>query len=193
MSGTGPHREVEIKLCVPSAKAARRLLRAAGFRITRKRVRESNVVYDTKDGSLRRTRRLLRVREAGARALLTYKGSPEDAPPYKCREEIEVSLSDGEAFRRLLERLGMTPSFLYEKYRTEFRQPGVGGLATIDETPIGDYIELEGDGAWIDRTAAALGFGERDYITASYASLYFEKKGAPASIPGRMVFGDRGE
>lgn len=192
MSGTTPHREVEIKLRVPSAEDARRLLRAAGFRVVRERVHESNVVYDTEEGSLRRTGRLLRVREAGSRVLLTYKGPAENAT-HKSREEIEVSVSDRGAFCLVLERLGMMPSFLYEKYRTEFRQPGIDGFATVDETPIGDYIELEGDAAWIDRTAAELGFRQRDYITASYASLYFKKEGMPTSIPAYMLFGDARE
>ena len=43
---------------------------------------------------------------------------------------------------------------------------------TRSETPIGVFLELEGAGRWIDRTAKTLGFSRRDYITAGYAALH---------------------
>ncbi len=46
------------------------------------------------------------------------------------------------------------------------------GVAMLDETPAGVFLELEGPPRWIDRTARRLGFGEADYITASYAELH---------------------
>ena len=82
------------------------------------------------------------------------------------------ALTGGAALALILERLGYRARFRYEKYRTEYRRPGEAGLATVDETPIGVYIELEGPPEWIDRMAAALGHGEGDYITRSYASLW---------------------
>ena len=45
-------------------------------------------------------------------------------------------------------------------------------MATLDETPIGVFVELEGPPDWIDRTARRLGFSPADYIKASYARLY---------------------
>jgi hypothetical protein len=39
--------ETEIKLAVPDARTARKLLRSAGFTLARRRVFESNVVFDT--------------------------------------------------------------------------------------------------------------------------------------------------
>ena len=44
--------------------------------------------------------------------------------------------------------------FKYEKYRTEFAD-AAGGTVTFDETPIGNFLELEGSGAWIDEMADA--------------------------------------
>jgi adenylate cyclase class 2 len=181
-------REVEIKLRVPDSAAARKMLRKAGFRVTKRRFHESDVVYDTPDGELRDSSRLLRIRQEGASSwVLTYKGPPKPGR-HKSREEIEVGLSDGKIFATVLERLGMKPSFRYEKYRTILRQPGGAGLAMVDETPIGDFLELEGEPGWIDRMAAELGFARSDYITASYARLFFEQCGSNA---GDMVFGDR--
>jgi len=183
-------RETEIKLAFPDLKAARRRLRAVGFRVVKRRVLEVNTIYDTPGLALREAATLLRVRRAGSVGTLTYKGRP-DASKHKSREELEVKVSDPHRMGVILERLGFHAAFGYEKYRTEFRQPGRGGIATIDETPIGVYIELEGSPAWIDRTARRLGFSEKDYINVSYGRLYLDWCRQHGVEPANMVFGDR--
>jgi adenylate cyclase, class 2 len=107
---------------------------------------------------------------------------------YKSREEIEFSVSDPERFILLLERLGFVPGFRYEKFRTTFCEMGEFGLLTLDETPIGTFLELEGPEYWIDGLAARLGFTHEDYVTASYAALYREFRRCDSSIPADMVF-----
>jgi adenylate cyclase class 2 len=91
----------------------------------------------------------------------------------------------------IIERLGLGPVFRYEKYRTEYRQPGRAGIAMLDETPVGVYLELEGTPHWIDRAARKLGFADKDYITASYARLYLEWCEWHRVRPSDMVFSDR--
>jgi adenylate cyclase class 2 len=88
-----------------------------------------------------------------------------------------------------LERLGYYPSFRYEKYRTKFASAGEPGLVTIDETPIGVFLELEGAPDWIDHTAARLGYPPAKYLTCSYASLYKEFRLAHLGEPENMTFG----
>jgi len=61
-------------------------------------------------------------------------------------------------------------------------------MATLDETPVGNYVELEGAPAWIDRMARRMGFAERDYITASYARLYLDWCRKNRVKPSNMVF-----
>ena len=68
--------ETEIKLACPVSTAGRKLLRAAGFRIARRRVFESNIVFDTPTLTLRRACTLLRLRQAGGLITVTYKGKP---------------------------------------------------------------------------------------------------------------------
>jgi adenylate cyclase, class 2 len=182
----GSH-ETEIKLAVDSVQEARRRLRAAGFRIFRRRVFESNIVYDTRSHALRKKHTLLRVREAGDRATLTFKGVPL-AGKHKSREELETEIPSARTIAQILERLAFLPSFRYEKYRSEYRAQGGRGVATLDETPIGIYLELEGGAQWIDRTARKMGFRESDYIVASYASLYFEWCKENRRKPTGMVF-----
>jgi adenylate cyclase class 2 len=42
----------------------------------------------------------------------------------------------------------------------------------VDETPIGNYAELEGASDWIDGAAARLGVDHAQYITLSYGRLF---------------------
>ena len=182
----GSH-ETEIKLALPDAARGRRVLRKAGFRVTGRRVFEANTVFDTAGLTLRRTRRLLRVRQVRGEVILTYKGTPVTSR-HKSREELELTVSDARRFTDILERLGFHPKFRYEKYRTTYKQAGVAGEAVLDETPIGVYLELEGNPRWIDRTARLLGFATEDYITASYGRLYLDWCGERGVEPSDMVF-----
>ena len=59
--------------------------------------------------------------------------------------------------------MGLRVWFRYEKYREEFKAPGV--VIAIDETPIGVFVEIEGSEADIHRAAAALGKTPQDYLT----------------------------
>lgn len=185
---TNSAREIEIKLRVADAKTAAAMLERAGFRVSAPEVFERNTMFDTPEESLRSAGALLRVRDAGETAILTYKGPAEAGSKYKSREEEEVRVADSRGMRAILERLGFQPFFRYEKRRTEYRLDREGGVATLDDTPIGVYIELEGEPDWIDRCAALLGFGEEDYITASYGRLYLKWCEARGVAPSHMVF-----
>lgn len=189
MSGSGSKQEVEIKLRAPDAATARRLLRGNGFRLLRRRQFESNVLFDTPGRDLTRAGKLLRVRRSGSRRLLTYKG-PGAGGRHKVRREIEVEIADAGAMVKLLEGIGMEAIFRYEKYRAEYAAPDEEGVATVDETPVGVFLELEGRPDWIDRTAAALGFSASDYITATYAELYLERRPGGGRRDA-MVFGGK--
>jgi adenylate cyclase class 2 len=182
----GTH-ETEIKLAVPDAASARKVLRKAGFAISRPRVFEANTVFDTEPSTLRASSRLLRIRTAGRVVTFTYKGPPS-VGRHKSREELETTVADAARLTEIVKRLGFEPKFRYEKYRTEFKQPRKAGIAVLDETPIGTYLELEGREQWIDRTARQLGFTESDYITTSYGRLYLEWCAARQCEAGDMVF-----
>ena len=170
-----------------SAARGRRLLRAAGFRVSKRRVFEANTLFDTSRGALRRTGSLLRVREAGPDGVLTYKG-PGALGKYKDREEVEVEVSDPGRLTRILRELGLITGFRYEKYRTEYQRPDESGVVTLDETPVGVFLELEGSPQWIDRTARRLGFAESDYLTTSYYGLYADYCRNRGIQPTHMTF-----
>lgn len=180
--------ETEIKLRWDKGAAALEpVLTTLGYRAQGAGEMERDQVYDRSQGQLRQAGCLLRLRSTPGRWTVTYKG-PVRKGPHKSREEIEADVSDGEAFRQILGRLGYETVFRYEKLRTKFSHPSQPGLVTLDQTPIGDFLELEGPAGWIDRTAADLGFGASDYITASYASLYEEYRKTHGALPTDMTY-----
>lgn len=177
--------EVEIKLRLPTEARGRALLRKAGFELVRRRQLESNAVFDSPDQRLRMAGCLLRVRRHGATRVVTFK-EPAVAGRHRSRRETEFEVSDDGAAVRVLEALGLAAVFRYEKYRSEYR--GGAGVAMLDHTPIGDFLELEGPPRWIDRTAKALGFLPGDYVTVSYGKLYLEHCLGRGIEPSHMLF-----
>jgi adenylate cyclase class 2 len=179
--------ETEIKLRVTGTpQDAGALLQRLDYHATGPRQLEDDVVFD-RQGELRTSGRLLRLRWSAGTWTLTYKG-PSGPGRHKSREEIEVGLTDGATFSQILGALGYTVAFRYEKRRTKFRNASQPGLITLDETPIGDFLELEGPGDWIDRTAESLGYTVADYLTASYATLYEEHCRMHGGVPSAMRF-----
>lgn len=180
--------ETEIKLRARDTAALRARIEELGYRVSVPRTLEADQLYDRDDQQLRRADQILRLRTRGNRSTLTYKG-PAQRLPHKSREELELDISDGGTFARILAALGYEPTFRYEKYRTTFAAEGQPGLITLDETPIGEFLELEGEAEWIDETAERLGFTSADYVIESYAALYRRYCAEnPTAIPGAMVF-----
>jgi len=183
--------EIEIKLRLPGKLAPiRRRLRDAGFQVAERRALESNVLFDSPERSLSKQGKLIRVRRVGSHNVLTFKGPPQPGR-HKKRQEINIDFPDAEGLQIVLNQIGYQPAFRYEKFRTEYSIPPGTGLVMLDETPIGNFLEIEGSPRWIDRTASLLGFSSADYITASYVSLYVTYCREHGITPGNMVFSKR--
>lgn len=188
MSARDLYVEIEVKIPYQGPpEAAQSMIEQRGYSLRVPRVLESDQLFDRPDGELKRSDRLIRLRRSGERATVTYKG-PSQRERYKRREEIEFDVSDPGAYVLVLDRLGYGPTFRYEKYRTKFSAPSEPGFITVDETPIGVFLELEGPPEWIDRTAERLGFSAADYSTASYASLYRDYRAAHPEAGENMTF-----
>jgi adenylate cyclase, class 2 len=188
--------ETEIKLAVRDVRKLRRRLVELGFRPTLARHFESNYLFDFPDLRLRKARSLVRLRFAGGQGLLTYKGAPLRSRDYKIRREIETHVEDGHQLREILLLLGLGEVFCYEKYRTLYAPRGKSKVAdsphlVFDETPIGNYLELEGPQRWIDEVARQLGYTRRDYMRDSYAALYRKNCELEGKTPGNMIFPSR--
>lgn len=179
------YREVEIKLRVADVPAILSRLRRMGAK-PRGRVLEQNTLYDTPDCDFRSRGRLLRLRietpapaGGGKRVILTSKApapvlagsaSRSVKSRFKEKAERERRVRNSRHWPSTLRALGLRPGFRYEKYRSEFRVMGLN--VSLDETPAGSFLELEGAPRAIDRASRALGFTRRDYLRGTYWDVY---------------------
>ena len=177
--------EVEIKFRITDLKALTRRLRAAGFRHKTRRTHETNLLFDTADGTLAARGEVLRIRQYGKLWTLTHKSRGTEGR-HKVRTETETTVADGEALTAVFAALGFRPSFRYEKFRSEWTDGK--GHVVLDETPIGNFGEIEGLASWIDRTAKKLGLNPADYLTASYVALFFDWKAENRSPATEMTW-----
>ena len=188
--------ETEIKLLARDRKQLGKGLSHLGFKVLKARHFESNYLFDFPDLRLRRSRCLLRLRFAHGEDRLTFKGPSLRQRWYETRREIETRVEDGVLLREVLKNLGLKHVFIYEKYRTLYAQGNKADLhglpqVAYDETPIGNYLELEGPKKWIDEVATRLGYSRQDYIASSYLALYYQKCQEEGKRPGNMVFKGR--
>jgi adenylate cyclase class 2 len=166
-------KEVEIKFFVADLKDLERKLNDLGFQCETPSTHEVNNLYDLPGQKLRRKGELLRLRKYGENWKLTHK-TKGTTGKHKSRAELEAGVSDGKQMDGVLRALGYSPTFVYEKFRSEWSDGE--GHVVLDHTPIGDIAEIEGKPRWIDRTAKALGIASKDYVTKSYSELFFEWK-----------------
>jgi adenylate cyclase class 2 len=181
--------ETEIKFRVDDLAGLADRLQAAGFRLQTPRSFEANVLYDTPTRKMRARTEILRIRSYAGRYLLTHKRLPDRGPGedvHKHRIETETEISDGEALAQIFLSLGLVPAFRYEKWRTEWEDGQ--GHCVVDETPIGDFAELEGPDEWIDHTAQRLGIEQSHYITLSYGRLFDQWRQQHGSAAQDLTF-----
>src|SRR5213080_2660856 len=179
--------EREIKLRFETPEAARTAILRAGATPVRCRRLQEDCLLDTADETLRRHRCVLRVRVESGRSVLTYKG-PVPPSLVKAREEMETIVADGEGLVAILQQLGFQTWFRYQKYREEFALDDV--IVTVDETPVGTFVEIEGGERGIAAIASMLGRSPADYVLDSYRGLFIrhcEDHGLP---PTDMLFDD---
>jgi len=178
--------EVEIKFRIDEISSLTDKLRANGFHVITERTHELNTLYDQPGNILRSRGALLRLRQYGEKWTLTYKEKSASSGRHKVRHEIETPVQDGPAMSEILAALGFGQSFIYEKFRSEWSDGK--GHVVVDETPIGNFGEIEGPPDWIDATARVLGVSEQQYIKDSYAELFASWKKRTRSSAQHMTF-----
>jgi adenylate cyclase class 2 len=165
--------ETEIKFRVDDLAGLTQRLEAVGFHLQTPRAFESNVLYDTPDRAMRARTEILRIRSYAGRCTITHKRIPDDGlgeDTHKHRLETETEVADGAALEQVFLSLGLVAAFRYEKWRTEWTDGE--GHCVVDETPIGNFAELEGSAEWIDGAAASLCIDPAQYIILSYGRLF---------------------
>ena len=178
-------KEIEIKFRIKSMSAVVRSLKQSGFKCVTRSTHEMNSLYDLPGQKLRKRGDLLRLRKYGNSWILTYKAKGK-AGRHKSRVELQTDIEDGKQMDAILRALGFEPTFRYEKFRAEWSDGK--GHVVLDKTPIGNFGEVEGPSRWIDRTASALGISRSDYITQTYAPMFFEWKRRTHSKATEMTF-----
>ncbi len=178
--------ETEIKVEIQNPEDFCERLRALRPRVISIRHFEDNQLFDFPDKLLQSAGSLVRIRQAEGRAILTFKGPPKEGEVFKTREELETGLDDGILAMKIFERLGMRKGFRYQKYRREFKVDSV--IVAVDETPIGNYAELEGSETAIYELARRIGLKKSGFLRDSYYSLYLADCRFKGKTPGNMVF-----
>ena len=178
------HQETESKLRLGAVAPLMRRLKTLGFKPLLPRRLETNQLYDFPDGRLRARGLLVRLRRCGGEHRLTFKESARIHGGIKSRPEHETVLGEPAPFIALLKALGLQPTWYYEKYRRELKRGAVHLF--VDETPIGNFMEIEASPAAIRHLATALGYSTGDLISDSYFTLYLRQLGARRPVDMRF-------
>lgn len=180
---THNNQEIEAKFAVRDlAPIQARLLEMGALCIVPRQM-EFNLRYDDPDGSLSASGQVLRLRRYDD-IRMTYKGPGIRNEGVLERTEIETTLGDFDSARQILESLGYTPIFLYEKYRAIW-QLGENHIM-LDEMPFGKFIEIEAPTSeGVRALARQLGLDPHTSIPASYQSLFERVK-----VIRRLTFSD---
>ncbi len=192
--------EIELKFPVADPQALQARLPLLGFHLVTPRTYEHNTLFDTPTRDLRARREVLRIRQYGTLCTVTHKRLPDQQAPvditrYKIRIETETIVAEREALAEIFRQIGYVPVFIYEKYRTEWSHSinpnsDTAGHLLIDETPIGNYVELEGPTDWIDRTLAELNVDPATSLTDSYGKLFLDWKQRTGSPAEHLTFAE---
>ncbi|MDR3577583.1 MAG: class IV adenylate cyclase [Anaerolineaceae bacterium] len=162
--------ELEVKFYLSDLPGLEKRLISAGARLQQARLRELNLRFDTREGSLNAAHQVLRLRQDQAYHL-TFKGPAASGEEVSMRKEIEFEVSDFWTARRFLEALGFMVSISYDKYRTTYEFSST--MVTLDEMPIGNFAEVEGrDAETIRAVAEQLGLNWEARSLMSYLGLF---------------------
>ncbi len=186
--------EYEIKVAVQDPEDAARRLESLGARLESPRALEDNQLWDWPDRSLASSGRLLRIREIADKVVVTAKAPAGDSPVsgdgtrYKIRRESETLVPDARAMAAVLETAGFVPLWRYQKYRRTYSLEGAE--VVVDETPAGNYLEIEGEPEVIERVVTRLELEANERITGSYWDLWQEVCRHRGEEPGDMLFAE---
>jgi predicted adenylyl cyclase CyaB len=181
--------EVEAKMAVPDVEPVRATLKR--LNATRGGLTlETNVFFDTKDQTLLKAGRGLRVRTNHDAAtgrethVVTHKG-PLLAGGVKSREETELTVESAAAAAALFAQLGFGKTLTFQKRRESWKLQAC--KIELDELPhLGWFVEVEGpDEATVMRVREALGLADRPIIKTSYVGMladHLAERGEPTMV-----------
>lgn len=161
--------EIEVKIKVKNLKDIIEKIEACGAVLKKARYFEENTLYDFSTRELFRKKHALRFRTINRKTFLTYKGAVQKSRKFKIRDEFETEVKNRIHSRKILHALGLSPVYTYNKHRTVYRHKRLN--ICVDETPVGNFIELEGKRGDIVKFSAAIGFTKDKFIKSDYIQL----------------------
>lgn len=161
--------EIEVKIKIDDIEKLRARLADQGAILTKDRHQEENTLYDFPSGDLYRRRCALRFRTENKKAFLTFKGPPLKSRKFKIRQEYETEVKNGKQLKKILRELGLSPLVSYNKQRSVYKKKNL--KICLDETSVGNFIELEGARHDIVQFARSLGFSKKEFIKLDYVQL----------------------
>jgi len=173
--------ETEIKVRIDDLPAIRNTLMGMGAQVLQERQLEEDTFYDFRDRALTRKKISLRLRQRGRRTILTLKGAPRPSRRFKIREESETEVRNEKQARRILKSLGLVPVFRYSKQRALLRLGRV--RLCLDETSIGNFMEIEGERNRITALLRSLGIPLQAMIKRDYVAMLQEAGRTKGRVP----------
>jgi len=167
--------ETEVKIKVEDFNDIEKTLQKFEWGSVKDFVFEDNFIFDFDELDLKKEGKLLRLRVVGDKVILTFKNKiNKENSIFKEREEIEVQIGDYNKMKKILLGIGLRVFFRYQKFRKIYSL-GENHIC-LDKTPVGNFIEIEGNKSFIMEFAKNLGFSETDFINKTYYELFMKSE-----------------
>jgi adenylate cyclase class 2 len=165
--------EIEVKIEIKDIDKLKDKIISFGAKQVKSRYLEENTLYDFPSRLLYSQRQALRLRLENKKTFLTFKGPPQKSRKFKIRKEYETELKSVKNIKQILKELGLVPTFGYKKHRSVYRKNRL--KICLDETSIGNFIELEGERNEIVKFASVLGFSKKEFIKLDYIQMMMQR------------------
>lgn len=190
-------REVELKAVVDDLAERKRKIEAAGAALSFEG-KISDRRYDFASRELSGRDEVLRTRRyqsrASTRTYLDWKGSTEMQGAYKIREEITVPVEDFDSLEKILEKLGLTPTWEIDREIAQYQL--AGATIRFETYPRMDVlVEVEGEPAAIEAAIEALGLPRGTFTNerlSDFVDKFEHRTGVRSAISDRELKGEYG-
>jgi len=136
--------EIELKFEIQKERIPSYLERLAkiDFAVTTRRTLEKTVMFDNQEKLMQLTNGRVRLRVSKQGGDLSYK-KPLGQKTIKKEVEHEITVSNAQTTKEILNKMGFRPTTSYERYRTTLKNQEGSLKVTIDEFPFATFIEIE--------------------------------------------------
>lgn len=177
--------EQEVKFEVPNIKNILKKLKEIGATEIATDFQRT-IRFETENDDLLSKGMFLRVRSGHGDVITLKRKISEDNADFKEREEIETKVEDLAKMRKIINYLGFTKEFIFEKYRSNWKYKGAE--ISVDELPFGNYLEIESTPELINEIAKDLELDNKYRKALTYWDLFEKYKKANNLTGDNIVF-----